>query len=150
DLLTYEKGASVLRMLERYLGEDGFRAGIRLYLRSHLMGNAETTDLWDAIEEATGEPVRRIMDSWIFQGGHPLVSVEVEPGSDRVTLTQRRFRFLPDDGEATWAVPLLLAAAGGTADGPGAEPVKVLLDERSQAVEVPGASQGVVVNAGGH
>ncbi len=142
DTLTYEKGASVLRMLERFLGEDQFRSGIRRYLREHELGNAETTDLWDAIEAATGEPVRRIMDSWIFQGGHPLVSVEAE--GDRVTLSQRRFRYLPDDGEALWAIPLLVSAGG-------AEPVKVLLDESSVVVELPGAAaKGVVVNSGGH
>jgi puromycin-sensitive aminopeptidase len=144
DTLTYEKGASVLRMLERYLGEDGFRAGIRRYLHAHEFGNAETTDLWDAIEEATGEPVRRIMDTWIFQGGYPLVSVELAAGNDTVTLTQRRFRYLADDGAATWAVPLLIAAGS-------AEPVKVLLDEPSLTFALPGASEhGVIVNAGGH
>ncbi|MBW8827379.1 MAG: M1 family metallopeptidase [Acidobacteria bacterium] len=141
DLLTYEKGASVLRMLEQYLGEDGFRAGIRRYLHGHEYGNAETTDLWDAIEEATDEPVRRIMDTWIFQGGHPLIGVDVD--GERVTLTQRRFRFLPDDGEATWAVPLLVSVDGG-------EPEKLLLDSPSMTVELPGASKGIVVNAGGH
>ena len=76
DVLTYEKGAAVVRMLEQYLGEEEFRAGIRKYMANHQYGNTETTDLWDAIEEATGEPVRRIMDSWIFQGGHPIVSVD--------------------------------------------------------------------------
>jgi puromycin-sensitive aminopeptidase len=141
DLLTYQKGASVLRMLEQYLGHDGFRAGIRRYLKAREYGNAETTDLWDAIEEATGEPVRRIMDTWIFQGGHPIVSASAD--GDTLTLTQKRFRFLPDDGEATWAVPLLVATPGG-------DPVKVLLDGASTTVELPGASAGVVVNAGGH
>ncbi|MEZ5341935.1 MAG: M1 family metallopeptidase [Acidimicrobiales bacterium] len=71
DILTYEKGAAVVRMLEQHLGEDRFRAGIRRYIREHAYANAETTDLWDAIEAETGEPVRRIMDSWIFQGGFP-------------------------------------------------------------------------------
>ena len=80
DVLTYEKGAAVVRMLEQYLGEEEFRAGIRKYMANHQYGNTETTDLWDAIEEATGEPVRRIMDSWIFQGGHPIVSVDVARG----------------------------------------------------------------------
>ena len=73
DVLTYEKGAAVVRMLEQYLGEEEFRAGIRKYMANHQYGNTETTDLWDAIEEASGEPVRRIMDSWIFQGGFPIV-----------------------------------------------------------------------------
>ena len=68
DILTYEKGAAVVRMLEQYLGEDRFRQGIAEYLRRHAYGTTETTDLWDALEEVTGEPVRRIMDSWIFQG----------------------------------------------------------------------------------
>jgi puromycin-sensitive aminopeptidase len=141
DLLTYQKGGSVLRMLEQYLGEDAYRAGIRRYLSLHEYGNAETTDLWDAIEQATGEPVRRIMDTWIFQGGHPVIDVSAE--GDEVTLRQRRFRFLPDDGDATWAVPLLVAAGGGA-------PQRVLLDERSTTLTLPGAAKGVIVNAGGH
>ncbi len=71
DTLTYTKGAAVLRMLEQYLGDDRFRDGIRKYLADHRFGNTETHDLWEAIESATGEPVRRIMDGWIWQGGYP-------------------------------------------------------------------------------
>ncbi len=54
DVLTYQKGAAILRMLEQYLGADRFRDGIRTYLKKHEYGNTETHDLWDAIEEATG------------------------------------------------------------------------------------------------
>src|SRR4029079_19364340 len=67
DTLTYQKGGSVLRMLERWLGADAFRAGVRRHLDRYRYANTETTDLWDALEEATGKPVRQIMDSWIFQ-----------------------------------------------------------------------------------
>ena len=74
DVLTYQKGGSVLRMLERWLGADAFRAGVRAYLDRYRLANTETTDLWDSIEEATGQPVRKIMDSWIFQPGFPLVT----------------------------------------------------------------------------
>ena len=73
DVLTYEKGAAVVRMLEQYLGVDRFRAGIRRYMRKHQFDNADTPDLWDALEEETGEPVREIMDSWIYQGGYPQI-----------------------------------------------------------------------------
>src|SRR5437867_2765396 len=73
DVLTYEKGASVLRMLEQYLGAEAFRDGIRLYLRRHEYANAETTDLWDALEDSTHQPVRPLTDSWIFQPGCPLI-----------------------------------------------------------------------------
>ena len=76
DVLTYQKGAAVLRMLEQYLGPETFRKGISHYLTTHAYGNTDTGDLWDAIEGISGEPVRLIMDSWIFQGGYPLVSVD--------------------------------------------------------------------------
>ncbi|MBW3575022.1 MAG: M1 family metallopeptidase [Actinobacteria bacterium] len=141
DVLTYQKGASVLRMLEQYLGTEPFRAGIRRYLAERQYANAETTDLWDAIEAATGEPVRRIMDAWIFQGGYPLVSVESAGGG--VRLGQRRFVFAGADPAppASWPVPLL-ALAGGSA------PTRVLLEGASTDVVLPG--RPVVVNAGAH
>ncbi len=145
DVLTYQKGASVLRMLEQYLGHDAFRAGIRRYLDRHALANAETTDLWDALEEATGEPVRRIMDSWILQAGFPLVSVEAA-GEGKVELRQHCFRFLPgtdDASNATWSVPLILRDGGPDAPRP------VLFDQREQVVEVAD-TDSLVLNAGGH
>ncbi len=76
DRLTYEKGAGILHMLEQYLGAETYRDGIRNYLRKHSYANTVTTDLWDAIEEISGEPVRDVMNTWILQGGYPLVIVE--------------------------------------------------------------------------
>ena len=80
DVLTYQKGGALLRMLEQYLGVERFRLGVSHYLRQHQYGNTETNDLWDAIEETSGEPVRRMMDSWIWQPGYPLVTASVEGG----------------------------------------------------------------------
>ena len=93
DVLTYEKGASVVRMLEQHVGPDRFRDGIRRYMARHQYGNTETSDLWDALEAETGEPVRRIAESWIFQGGFPEVSVEAAHGASTLRLMQRRFRY---------------------------------------------------------
>jgi puromycin-sensitive aminopeptidase len=84
DILTYEKGASVLRMLEQYLGVEKFRDGIRTYLRRHAHANTETSDLWRDLEDSAGEPVQRLAEAWVFRGGHPLVSVE--PGASGQTL----------------------------------------------------------------
>ncbi|HXW84575.1 MAG TPA: M1 family metallopeptidase, partial [Candidatus Binataceae bacterium] len=53
DILTYEKGAAVLRQLEQYLGGENFRKGIALYLKKHQFANTETHDLWDALEESS-------------------------------------------------------------------------------------------------
>ena len=71
DMLTYEKGGSVLRMLELYLGQDVFRDGIRHYLKDHAYANTVTTDLWNALEAVSGEPVAKTMDTWILQGRPP-------------------------------------------------------------------------------
>jgi puromycin-sensitive aminopeptidase len=133
DILTYEKGAAVLRMLEQYLGGKEFQRGIALYLKSHEYGNAETTDLWDAIEEATGEPSRKIMDSWIFQGGHPVVSVEKTSDGNGLKLSQQRFRYLAseDDASARWQVPVMLRVK--TTDG--LETRKVLVEDASTTVD---------------
>src|ERR1700722_12738032 len=103
DVLTYEKGGSVLRMLEQYLGEEVFRDGIRLYLKKHSYANAVTTDLWDALEENSGQPVRNVMDTWILQGGFPLVTLS----GGRVT--QQPFSYLPQSETSAigneWLVP---------------------------------------------
>ncbi len=144
DVLTYEKGAAVVRMLEQYLGEERFRDGIRRYLESHQYANTETTDLWDAIEAATGEPTRRIMDTWIFQGGYPLVGASRD--GDRLVLTQERFVYLPGADPAAWAVPVLVA--WGT-DGGESHSERVLLDGDRAEVDLAGGADWVVVNRGG-
>ena len=162
DILTYEKGASVVRMLEQYLGEDRFRAGIRRYMQAHQLGNTETTDLWDALEEETGEPVRRIADSWIFQGGFPEVAVS-RAGDSVLRFAQQPFRYQLGEGGATgggegataapaagrgpttWAVPLLVGVAS---TGGGDHTEHVLLDQPTADVEVPGPVDSVNANRG--
>ncbi|MCH8222013.1 MAG: M1 family metallopeptidase [Chloroflexi bacterium] len=147
DLLTYEKGGSVLRQLEQFLGEEGFRDGIRHYLKKHSYGNTETGDLWDAIEEVTGQPARRIMDSWIFQRGFPIVNVSLSDDRRTLTLSQRRFLFTPPEeaDETLWSVPLVIKirSAGG-------ETVRrELLEDRSIEIALDRAADSVLVNAGG-
>jgi puromycin-sensitive aminopeptidase len=153
DILTYEKGAAVLRMVEQYLGEDRFRAGVRRYLEENAYGNTETSDLWDAIEAATGQPVRAVADSWIFQGGYPLISVTLSADGRRMTLRQEPFRYLAEGGlpDTTWKVPVL-ARVHRRGRGPaGAELVRVLLEGPEAAVDLdPPADSVLLVNAGGH
>ncbi|HUF41031.1 MAG TPA: M1 family metallopeptidase [Verrucomicrobiae bacterium] len=146
DVLTYEKGASVLRMLEQYLGADAFRDGIRRYLRRHAYGNAETTDLWDAIEEATRQPARALMDTWIFQAGYPLVSVEKHGRGVRVS--QQIFRYLRDgsDRDRTWHIPIFLRA--GTRSKVVVE--TFLMTEREHIFDAGDDVEWAVVNAGAH
>jgi puromycin-sensitive aminopeptidase len=149
DILTYEKGAAVLRMLEQYLGPDTFRKGIVHYLTVHHHANTETGDLWDALEAVSGEPMRAVMDTWIFQGGYPLISVEL--GDDPSTITLRQDRFLYNRAAASaeqanqrWHVPInLRAAAGGSI-----QRLHLLLDGESTTVHFDGPIDWVVVNDG--
>ncbi|MBK9180490.1 MAG: M1 family metallopeptidase [Acidimicrobiales bacterium] len=150
DVLTYQKGAAVLRMLEQYLGADRFRDGIRHYLRTHQHGNTDTTDLWVAIEAATGEPVRRIMDSWIFQGGYPLVSASVAAGPE-LRLHQQRFRYDGVDDPTSWSVPLLVRVTEPAGDTSAARIERTLLESGPASIPLPDSDRAVVVvNAGGH
>ncbi len=145
DVLTYQKGGSVLRMLEQYLGPEVFREGISHYLATHSYGNTETTDLWDAIESVSGEPVRQIMDSWIFQGGYPIVSADLGDDSATVVLRQRRFVYGGESGSARWVIPVnLRASVGGTVHHG-----RVLVDEAEASYTFPGPVDWVVVNDGG-
>jgi puromycin-sensitive aminopeptidase len=138
DRLTYEKGAAVLRMLEQYLGVETYRDGIRLYLRKHSYANTRTTDLWDAIEEVSGAPVRDVMNTWILQGGYPLVTL-----SDGM-ISQQPFAYGPASGASSigssWKVPVWTRSLKG-----GEASVQLLEDEPlAVTAEAP-----VVLNAGG-
>ena len=89
DLITYEKGGAVLRMIEGYLGEEPFREGIRTYMRRHAKGNAVADDLWRALGEASREPVVELANAWIGAPGHPVI--EVARTGRTLRLSQRRF-----------------------------------------------------------
>ncbi len=93
DLITYEKGASVVRMLERYLGAKVFQKGVRAYIRRHKESNARAADLWRALGEAAGEPVEPMVRGWIEQEGHPVLSVRRGRSKGRTVLTLRQERF---------------------------------------------------------
>ena len=138
DLLTYEKGGSVLRMLEQFLGDEVYRDGIRLYLKKHAYANTVTNDLWSAFEQSSGQPVGEIMNTWILQGGHPLITIE------NGTISQSPFAYGNSTGESAigsnWLVPLSLRSVTG------GDTQKVLLRGDSLASPLSGP---VLVNAGG-
>jgi puromycin-sensitive aminopeptidase len=149
DTLTYEKGSSVLWMVQAFVGAETFRAAIRHYLAKHEFGNTETTDLWDAIgDEAPDVPMRRLMDSWIFQGGVPLVTAAAGTDHDGiVTISQEPFTYLPaPPADATsavgsdWLIPVIAAHGKGLG-----ETTRLLLNEPT-ALEVSGP---VLLNSGG-
>jgi len=152
DVLTYEKGASVLRMLEQYLGAEVFRTGVRDYLETHKLANADTGDLWAALGRAAHQPIPAVMDGWIFRPGYPVVTVSRDAGGHLV-LTQQRFNYLRQplpprapEADQPWQVPVKLRVhgRGGSAEE------RVLLDDREARLRLGEAADAVVANAGGH
>lgn len=110
DGITYGKGSSVLRMIESYLGEAAFRAGVTAYLNEHRYATATADDLWSALDRHSGAPVSRIMRAWITRPGHPLLEVERRDGQLR--FTQRRFRLDGKIEREPWPVPLEVEIGG--------------------------------------
>jgi puromycin-sensitive aminopeptidase len=147
DVLTYEKGASVLRMLEQHIGPSCFRAGVRDYLRTHAYGNADTKDLWVSLGKAANQPVLELMDGWIFRPGYPLVSARMA-GDSELILTQQRFAYLPagESDEQSWEIPVQIRLE--TSDK--TEHRKLLLTESETSISLPPNVRQLLINEGGH
>ncbi|KAJ1206147.1 hypothetical protein NDU88_001556 [Pleurodeles waltl] len=90
DGISYSKGASILRMLEDWITPEKFQAGCQAYLVKYHFKNARTDDFWQCLEEASGEPVKEVMDTWTRQMGYPVLNVQ---SSNAVT--QKRFLLDP-------------------------------------------------------
>ena len=146
DSLTYQKGSALLRMLQQYLGEETFRRGVGEYLRANAYGNTETHDLWSALEEASGQPVGAMMNSWIFQEGFPEVEISHSPEGDGLLIEQRRFAYLPKVSGGEWHVPIVVRFSDGATEETSTSIVGVTPEE----VLAQGHVEWAVANAGGN
>ncbi len=110
DAISYNKGASVLRMLEAYVGEQAFRKGVSDYLRRFSYSNASGKDLWDSLGKASKLPVTRVAREWLTKPGYPVIEVSTSPG--KVSLSQRPFRLVGKAPKGVWPVPISIRADG--------------------------------------
>lgn len=103
--IVYAKGSRLMHMLRRWLGDDDFRAGLKIYFERHQYGNTIGRDLWNALSEASGRDVAGFMDAWLEQPGYPLVTAKVE--DDQLVLSQEQF-FIGENEPKNrlWPVPL--------------------------------------------
>jgi aminopeptidase N len=125
DSITYAKGQALIRMVENYLGEDTFRAGLRAYMLQHAYSNTTTADLWGALQAASGKPVTAIAAAYTEQAGIPLVIAQASCTGDTQSIAIRQERFTvhdPAPRPQRWQVPVTRTAADA---GPGET---VLLD----------------------
>ena len=133
DAVTYGKGSAVMRMLEAFLGEEAFRDGLRAYMAEFRFGNAQGSDLWRHLGEASGQDVEGIMRDWILQAGHPVVACAWEDGVLR--LRQQRARSRPDAtvADTVWRVPLVIRYE----DDAGEHVMRHLMGDRHETLDVP-------------
>ncbi|KAJ7219096.1 leucyl aminopeptidase [Mycena pura] len=147
DALSYSKGASVLRMLCDYVGEEKFLKGVSLYLKKNLYGNTVTNDLFEGISAATGFDTVRVMDNWIKKQGFPVITVTESENGIHV----RQDRFIetghvdPKENETIWNVPLSIL----TADQNGQVSIdkSAILEEREKDITLD-TNRAFKLNAG--
>jgi puromycin-sensitive aminopeptidase len=135
DVITYWKGAAVVRMIEGFLGAEHFRTGVRAYLERYTERNATADDFWRELSTASGQDVGTIANAWIKLPGHPLLTFSSQGPELRV----RQQRFYADarqsgDG-AHWPTPVVIKY--GTADG--VRELRVLIEREEQTVSLPDA-----------
>lgn len=86
----YPKGAAVLHMLRRMLGDDVFFEGIRIYVDRHKStGLVETADLRKALEAASGESLTQFFEQWCHRPGIPRLEIDTRYDADSRELTCR-------------------------------------------------------------
>lgn len=116
DAISYSKGASILRMLEDWMGKDMFRDGCRQYLKEFYFQNAKTANFWASLANVSGLPVADVMDTWTKQMGYPVLTLSVTEAETK--LTQRRFLLDPNANisqppsplEYKWTMPVKFQA----------------------------------------
>jgi aminopeptidase N len=115
DTIAYEKGASVMRMIEGYVGEDVFRNGVNAYIEAHAYANATSADFWNAMTTASGKPIDQILPTFVNQPGVPVVNLKLlcDSGPPHLAATTERFFIDPAKARAvpgtpTWKLPLCI------------------------------------------
>jgi aminopeptidase N len=139
DNITYQKGHAVIHMLETYVGEDVFRAGVRNYIAHHAYGNTVTDDLWSEIDRVSPKKITGIAHDFTLQAGVPLISIAAT--ADGVELTQGRYGADELSGKPrTWRTPVTVTGLG--------DPWRTVVSNTAPASRpaAPGATP--LVNAG--
>ena len=93
----YPRGASVLQMLRRNLGDSTLRVGLNRYLQTHAYGSATSADLRKALEEASGRDLSRFFSQWVYGAGVPAFRVSWEFDSTRAELGLTAVQVQPRD-----------------------------------------------------
>ncbi|KAM3967196.1 LOW QUALITY PROTEIN: aminopeptidase N [Aphomia sociella] len=120
DKISYGKGSAILRMMNHFLTDDVFNAGITDYLNAKKFGDAEQRDLWSALTNAAEKgafdaDVAVVMDSWTLQTGFPVLTINRNYSSSVMQLRQERFVLINNTSEEqkspVWWIPVSYTTA---------------------------------------
>lgn len=89
DTISYSKGASLIHMLQQYVGAEDFQTGLQHYLKKHQYDNTNTSDLWASLQTVSGKPISKFMHAWTSQPGFPVIQSNLSGA--KLSLTQTRF-----------------------------------------------------------
>lgn len=160
DTITYRKGATVLRMLHSFIGDDIFKKGVGKYLESNKYGNTFHTALYNSLTKQYNETngrfldVGEVMHRWINQMGYPVLNCSLE-GASSLRLTQNHF--LSDPSQVpkypsaynyTWIVPITMATSSNISSlsGPEVSHLVNWMREKSQTFGINGTNQWYLLN----
>ena len=139
DGITYRKGASVLAMLERYVGENRFQAGVRLHMDRHSDSTATAEDFMASLAEGTERvEIEAAFKSFIEQPGVPLLSVALDCEDEQnPRLNVRQARYAPlgsaiDPGASEWQIPVCVSFVTDGAE----QSTCTLLSEKEQTINL--------------
>jgi tricorn protease interacting factor F2/3 len=136
DEISYGKGASILRMIEAYIGSENFKKGVAQYLQKFRYSNASGHDLWSSLQEASGTEVSRIMEGWVSQEGFPVVKASL--AGTKLVLEQERFLLTGGTSKQTWPIPVTMNVDGKTQS--------LLLDKKKAEVSLPTTPRSLKLN----
>jgi tricorn protease interacting factor F2/3 len=139
--IIYNKGGSILRQVEGYIGTNSFKKGLRNYLKRYAYDCASSHHLWEAFEAVSEKPITRMMKSWIEQQGFPIV--EVERVGDTLRLTQKRFTYIPNESNQQWLIPITIRIFYDHGES---KCITTLLEETRETIDIGPDALGYKVN----
>jgi len=121
DRISYGKGASIIRMMDKFLTSESFKKGLTNYLRAFQFDSAEQDDLWTHLTEQAHRDgtlrsdltVKEVMDTWTLQTGFPLITVIRDYDAGSAKISQERFLLnQTQSSESRWWVPITYTSPG--------------------------------------
>ena len=131
DHISYDKGGSVLHMIEHFVGKETFQQGLTKYLQKYSYKNATKFDLWTELQQVSQKKnLTTMVHRWITLPGYPLISVKKTKSG--FELTQHRFTLKHKTFNQQWLVPIVYQTAENITKN-------ILLSAKSQTIKEPSA-----------